>query len=286
MAQDGFVLSALLVLPVHRCVDMTVQFNPATGVKKEYYLNFARYLAEQGCRVILFDYRGIGDSKPGKLKNFGATMLDWGLLDMNGVTHYIQQHFDDTPLVYAGHSIGGQLAGLNPYAGSITRVVAINSSTGYWRHFRFPYNWLSLFLWKVFVPLTTRMLRYAPTSLCRLGEDLPSGVARQWSQWCMSKDHFEETLLKQTGKRLFGNFRVPFTLINPEDDYIARPANIERLCAFYPASPITLVTLRRLSPADPPIGHVGLFRSAMKNRYWPLLSLHIRGEDNAGVATQ
>lgn len=34
-----------------------------TGIKKEFYLNFSRYLCEAGFAVCLFDYRGIGESR-------------------------------------------------------------------------------------------------------------------------------------------------------------------------------------------------------------------------------
>ncbi|HAI79557.1 MAG TPA: alpha/beta hydrolase, partial [Chryseobacterium sp.] len=52
--------------------------NSATGVRQQVYFSFAKYLAAQGFTVITYDYRGIGESKPRKMKGFEASMRIWG----------------------------------------------------------------------------------------------------------------------------------------------------------------------------------------------------------------
>jgi predicted alpha/beta hydrolase len=277
-AEDGYPLAITQFLPIHRQVTHSIQLNPATGVKQTFYYAFATYLASLGCQVFVLDYRGVGRSKPARLKGFSTTMLDWGRLDMNALTRHIVEGYPDIPLIWVGHSIGGQLAGISPFAAKITRVIAISTSTGYWRRFTFPYNWLSLFLWRVYLPIGTRLLGYAPTRYYGLGENLPAGVGRQWADWCLNADHFRDTLIAETGKPDFSGFTVPLTVICASDDYITRPANIQRFCDFYPDARVRQVLLSPATKTDPPIGHVGLFRSAMKDRYWPLLVAHILGE--------
>lgn len=61
-ATDGFELSARQFLPPG-AVRANLLLNPATGVRKEFYLRFSAFLAERGFRVVTFDNRGIGGSR-------------------------------------------------------------------------------------------------------------------------------------------------------------------------------------------------------------------------------
>lgn len=51
-----------------------IVISSAIGVKQSFYTKFAIYLANKGYLVFTYDYRGIGDSKPKKLKNFKAIL--------------------------------------------------------------------------------------------------------------------------------------------------------------------------------------------------------------------
>ena len=57
---------------------LPVLISPATGVRQHFYLRFARWLAAQGHDVLVFDYRGIGLSLHGSLRDCKATLADWG----------------------------------------------------------------------------------------------------------------------------------------------------------------------------------------------------------------
>jgi predicted alpha/beta hydrolase len=271
-ASDGFTLYGYELLPVNRHVAATVQLNPATGVKKEFYLRFAHYLAGCGYRVLVFDYRGIGESRSKSLRGFKATMLQWVVLDMNAITNFILQQYAQQPLIWMGHSIGAQLMGLIENRQHIQKVIAVNTSTGYWKHFRFPYNAGSWFLWNAFLPVTTRLLGYAPTSRYGLGEDLPTGVARQWARWCTSGHHFKNDLLALTGKPVLDDFTAPIQFVFTNDDYIATRNTVERLAAFYPAAAITYTEITAAQAGVTKIGHVGLFRQQVRQTVWPLLA--------------
>ena len=81
-ATDGFPLSATIFQGPNR--HWTV-INSATGVKRAYYHKFAAFLAGKGWSVVIYDYRGIGGSRPKSLRGFEARMRDWGQKDFNGV---------------------------------------------------------------------------------------------------------------------------------------------------------------------------------------------------------
>src|SRR5476649_328120 len=69
--RDGYRLVGRLWRPAHGCGSGTVIVNPATGVLARYYHHFARFLTEQGFTVLTYDYRGIGESRPRRLRRSG-----------------------------------------------------------------------------------------------------------------------------------------------------------------------------------------------------------------------
>lgn len=95
----------------------TVIINPATGVLARYYHRYAQFLAGHGFDVLSFDYRGIGLSRPQRLRGCGYRWRDWGELDFEGAVQFIEQHGRGGPLYVVGHSIGGFLPGLAESAG-------------------------------------------------------------------------------------------------------------------------------------------------------------------------
>ena len=62
-ASDGYLLAATLFLP-RRAKTHAVLINSAAAVPRKIYRGFAGYLAQQGCAVLTYDYRGTGDSRP------------------------------------------------------------------------------------------------------------------------------------------------------------------------------------------------------------------------------
>ncbi|MBL4686145.1 MAG: alpha/beta fold hydrolase, partial [Nannocystaceae bacterium] len=86
--------------------------NSATAVPRRFYRHFAGALVEAGYRVVTYDYRGIGGSRPRQLRGFSAKMRDWGLQDMAGVLDWVRTEHDDARILLVGHSVGGQVAGM------------------------------------------------------------------------------------------------------------------------------------------------------------------------------
>ena len=73
-ATVNFSLAATPLEPEGQNPRAVVQINGVTGIKKEFYLRLAQYLAECGFVVVVYDCRGIGGSRPNSLKGFNASL--------------------------------------------------------------------------------------------------------------------------------------------------------------------------------------------------------------------
>src|ERR1700754_2398393 len=65
-----------------------VILNAANSVRCRYYFRFAGFLFDHGFDAIVYDYRGIGESRPERLRGFRAGWCDWGSLDFDAVLRY------------------------------------------------------------------------------------------------------------------------------------------------------------------------------------------------------
>jgi predicted alpha/beta hydrolase len=269
-AADGYTLKGLWAVPVaaHKG---TIIINAATGVKKEFYIRFAQYLVQNGYRVLLYDYRGIGESAPASLKGFKAMMHEWGTKDMNGALNFIVNEKGGNDIIWIGHSVGAQMMGLLEQRHTIKKVIAINASTGYWNYFTFPYNYMILSLWLFIGPPLTILNGYAPMNKLGWGEPLPSGVYFEWRKWCLSKYHFKDFLLKHIGTEKFIDFTAPITAMHTSDDYIANKTTVAKLLEFYPKCPTKTICIKPADYGFKKIGHTGIFRSRHEKKIWPVI---------------
>src|ERR1700682_3969757 len=115
-AADGYSLGATLRRPATGPQKGFVLIASATATPRHYYGRFATYLAERGFGVMTFDYRGIGDSRPPSLRGFECRMRDWAALGITAVVDFAAREAG-APLLYVGHSYGGQALGLPSHNG-------------------------------------------------------------------------------------------------------------------------------------------------------------------------
>ena len=110
---DGYEIGCLLLkqasTPDERDV---IVFGSATAVKYTFYLKFAKYLANHGFIIILFDYLGIGRSLPTSIRKIKTTMAEWGSRDLQAVINWTLETYKKEKVYYVGHSVGGQVLGL------------------------------------------------------------------------------------------------------------------------------------------------------------------------------
>ncbi|MBP8046313.1 MAG: alpha/beta fold hydrolase, partial [Psychrobacter sp.] len=119
MTERNRALAATVYRPRDE-VKAAVMIAPATGIKRQFYHNFATYLAASGFGVITFDNEGIGESLSSDLTKCDASLISWGRHDMPAVLDALQDEFADATYHLIGHSAGGQLIGLMPNYKALT----------------------------------------------------------------------------------------------------------------------------------------------------------------------
>jgi len=265
-AADGYKLAANIFEPAQPERGV-VLIASATAVPRGFYSRFARYLAEQGFKVITFDYRGIGGSKPKTgLRGFKAKMRDWAALDLVAAVDYAAKLAGDKPLLYVGHSFGGQALGQLPNNRKVSRALFAASQIGYWKLFPAPEKyrvWLSL---RVMGPLAYTIFGYVPGKM-GMGEDLPKGVFREWAGWCMKPRYLydDETL---DARKYFPNYNGALRAIGMSDDDWAPPATVSGLIAGYTGTTPEHITVTPDSVGQKKIGHFGYFREPSREPLW------------------
>ncbi|MCI0750369.1 MAG: alpha/beta fold hydrolase [Flammeovirgaceae bacterium] len=267
-SRDGFPLSAVLFEAKH-AISGCIQINSATGVKKEIYSNFATYLSEAGYHVVIFDYRGIGESRPKSLSGFHAHNHEWGQKDMAAVLDWLDDRFPSLPKFAVGHSAGGQQVGFMDNYHKFSKALAVSSSTGYWKYLASPYKYFTLFIWYGLEPIMNSTIGYLPASWFNLGEDLPKGVAKEWRAWCLNQNYYGDFLGKTIQQHYFHEVKMPTLFIYPEDDTIATDKSVEALRKFYSKAPTSVERLLLKDYHMKKIGHFGFFSRSSKERLWP-----------------
>lgn len=267
-AKDGYPLAVTVFDPpgerASRASRDLVVIASATGVRQRYYAPFAAWLASRGTRVVTFDYRGIGDSRPEKLAGFDASLLDWAERDLGGIVEWAAVEYGGGRTSLVGHSIGGQLVGLLPDPRLLRAVVMVGSQSGDFR------LWPGLAerawygaLWYALVPGVAGALGYLPGAL-GIGEDLPGGVAREWAEWCRTRDYM---VGGEHGARraLYARLRAPVLAFGFDDDDYAPPAAVSALLSLYENAP---VERRQITRAEARVGHFGFFRERFRETLW------------------
>jgi predicted alpha/beta hydrolase len=263
---DGTKLAATWFSPRGAMPERTVVIGCAIGVRRGYYEPFARFLAQQGCAALTFDYRGVGGSLDGELAMSRATISDWGELDLAGAIDAAAARFPGKVHV-VGHSIGGQLLGVIGNARKLTSAVTVAAQHGYW--LAYPWRQALTFgtLWYLRVPYLCAKHGYFPGKQFGIGEDLPAGVAREWGRFCTSRHY----IVDRDGKPrrdVFRSFRAPVLAWSVDDDPIAPEHRVRALHALFAR---TTVEHRHVVPRAvgvKAIGHVGWFVAAFKRTLW------------------
>jgi len=246
----------------------SVIINPATGVAARYYHRYARFLAGHGFNVLTYDYRGIGLSRPADLRSCGYRWRDWGERDFEAAIGFVRAEGGGGPLSVVGHSIGGFLPGLARSAGLIDRVLTIGAQYAWWGHYA-SHRRAALFAkWHVVMPLATALCGYFPGK--RLGwlEDLPAGVAYEWS---FRGPRFERSHPKADRPRVcaaMAAMTAPVLAVTASDDEFGTVPAIRRTLSYYSGAPRTAVVLRPDLYGRKAIGHFGLFHDSHEQGFW------------------
>lgn len=270
--KDGYLLAGNLYVPTG-AVKAGVMISPATGIKKEFYHAFATHLAEQGYGAISFDNRGIGESLQGKLKDSPATIRDWGYLDMPAALRALQERFVGVSYHLVGHSAGGQLQGLMDNYADIASIFNVACSSGQLDNMRPAYRRKAKFFMNVFAPLNNLIFGYTNTQWIGMGEPLPSGVSKDWCDWCNGAGYVKTAFGSTVTEHWYDQISCPSMWINSTDDDIANNANVDDMTRVFTKMTVEDKIERRiLVPAQEgysDIGHMKFF-SRKRSQLWAL----------------
>jgi predicted alpha/beta hydrolase len=246
-----------------------VVINAATGVRARYYHYFAAFLAQNGYLALTFDYRGIGLSRPANLRQLrGCDWRCWGERDVEAALTLALSVAGERPVMLVGHSIGGFLPGYAPSIRHVARILTVGAQFAYWRDYA-PSQVMKLLLrWHVIMPALTAALGYFPGK--RLGwlEDLPAGVANEWS--FKGRDYAARLPEADRARVAQGFAAVSAALLAvsvSDDPYGTKPALLRALGA-YPNAQKAAVMLEPSDYGFARIGHFDLFHSRHEHGFW------------------
>ena len=279
-AADGYPIAATLWAagsadPPARYVVV----NAGAGIPARYYDRFASWLADRGLPTLTYDYRGIGASAPPSLKDFRASVEDWGSKDYAAVADAMAGRYPGAKASVVGHSIGGFVTGLAPGGERLDRLVLVGAHTGYWRDYARRVRLPMFVTWHLAMPALTRAVGYFPGRRFGLPEDLPAGVARDWSQrrrpepwWNLrGADGLPDRARIAEVVARFDAFRAETLVVSLADDPFATPEATARIAALFRNCAIRERTIDPRAAGLPRVGHFGFFRSRMRDALWPIV---------------
>jgi predicted alpha/beta hydrolase len=243
---------------------------PAMATRSRFYDDIAVWLAEQGYAALSFDYRGYGWSAHGTpLTEVTADAVRWAH-DARDAAAYAADRADGVPLVWLGHSFGGQLV---PFGDQerISAAITVSTGSGYWRCNTLRFRWCTPALWGFLSPLLIATTGYFPGKRIGVIGDLPPEVMRQWYRWCLHPRYILGESPAVAG--LFTAVTMPMVSIFFTDDEILAERSYLDFADFYSS---TRPVVQRVAPADMGlrrIGHHGFFSRKHKDSLWPALLL-------------
>lgn len=275
--KDGYQLAAQFYPAQQKDINaLPILICPATGITKTFYHAFAEWLSQQGYNVLSFDFRGIGESLHGALKNSTASINDWGMLDIPAAIETLLKRTNAEKVIIVGHSAGGQLLGITPNYHKVAKVLAIAGSTGHIKGLKGKTKLLAPVMFNVIFPISSLFKGYGATQFIGMGENLPKNVAKQWAEFCSKPGY----VMNAVGKSIFEDYhqeiQCPITSFWASDDEIATHTNVKDLLRLYPNAKTKLVELNPQKHGYKQIGHMLMFKKSHQ-KLWSLIEneLHI-----------
>lgn len=264
----GYALDATEFAPVDPN-GQAVLISAATGVRQQFYYNFAAFLARNGFYAYTYNYYGIGLSDVSQIKSSPATYRGWATNDYPAMVAFLREKHAGEKLHLIGHSFGGNCLGLSEIAREFSSIMTVATQDGYWRHFPKYRRWEIRFLFRVLMPLATRLFGYFPGRKLGYGEDIPPGVAREWEQVMLSEKGF--LALTDEATDFYPNINHKMLIVSIEDDWQACRNAVDVLAqkVFVNAR----ISRRHITLAEAgakAIGHLDFFRKKFEPTLWQI----------------
>lgn len=268
LCDDGVALGGHLWRASTETPSGLVVINPATGVLARYYHYYARFLVASGFDVLTYDYRGIGLSRPRRLRGSGYRWRDWGQRDFDAAIRFASDQRRHGALLVVGHSVGGFLPGLAENGHRVERMLTVGAQYAYWPDYAARQRARLFLKWHVVMPATTAVFGYFPGRRFGWLEDLPAGVANEWS---FKRARTERSYPRETRDAVlerFAAFRAPTLAVVVSDDELGTVAAVRRSLAYYRHAPRTEVMLSPRDLGYDKVGHFGLFHARHAEGFW------------------
>ncbi len=273
--KDGYQLAAQFYPALNSDKPYPILICPATGITKNFYHAFAQWLNQQGYPVLSFDFRGIGESLHGALKDSTASIHDWGIYDIPAAIEALLNRTQAEKVIIVGHSAGGQLLGIASNYHKVAKVLAIAGSTGHVKGLKGKTKILAPVMFNIIFPVSSFVKGYGATQFIGMGENLPKNVAKQWAEFCSKPGY----VMNAIGKTIFEDYhqqiQCPITSFWATDDEIATHSNVKDLLRLYPNAQTKLIELNPQQLGYKQIGHMLMFKKSHQ-KIWPILESELR----------
>lgn len=238
----------------------------ATAVPKRHYQRFAAYAAGQGVDVVTVDYRGIGGSRHGRLRDLDADLSHWCTQDLGAAVGWAAER---GPTYLVGHSLGGHAIGRLPNPGLVEAAYTCGTGAA-WTGWMPRREALRVrLLWDVVAPLSTAVMGYLPMRAFGMGEDIPRGVYRQWRQWGRLPRYFFDDPGSAAMTAPFADVRLPIAAMVATDDLWSPPRSRDAFFSGYEGAPVDRIDLHPGELGVSKVGHMGYFHSDVGRTLWP-----------------
>ena len=279
-ARDGLPLRGTLYTP-HASPDarVAVVFNTGGGLAMSRYRHFLRFLAAEGFPLLAYDYRGVGASRPARLRGFEAGLEDWSAYDQAGAIDWMRARYPAAQVCGVSHSIGALVACGAPNAAALARIALVAPHTGYWGDYATAWKAPMTLWWHAAMPAIARVVGYFPGRALHLGDDLPLRFALQWAG--RRTPAFRPATRGPYAARaaaLLEHLRtlaVAVMAVGISDDGFAGPSGIARFIAAIPRAAVVRSELDAQRLGRGAIGHFGFF-SRRHAALWPIVSGFLR----------
>ncbi len=277
-ASDGYPLTGRIWEPAHSTHPVaTALINSGAGISCRYYDHFASYLANNGIATLVYDYRGVGRSRPLSLRGFSASVEDWGSKDCAALLEWLRTRFIGIKRIVIGHSVGGFVTGFAGNGRMVDQMLLVGAHNGYWRDYHQKYRLRMYLLWHLLMPALARVIGFFPGRALHLLEDLPLGVAMEWGNrlkpefWWNVKtpEGLRDTKRIDAAIACFQAMHARTLAVHFTDDPFATSAATDRMLGLYPNCQIQRMLIGPAETNGLPVGHFGFFRSRFRETLWP-----------------
>ncbi len=260
ITQDGFKIIINEFKPVAN-IKANIIISPATGVTQRFYKDLALFLKNKGYNVITFDFRDIGLSKSGRMKDSKASFSIWALKDFKAVFEY---SLKERKTAVIGHSFGALAFTIQENANKALGLYGFGTGTGHSSFMSTTEKIKAFLLWNVIAPPFVALKGFLPGKISGMGSHIPKNVYLEWKKWCHIKGFWLGDASFKHTKHTY-SIDLPITIVASSDDPWTP---IKSSKAYYSLFNNNQTVFKEVKPKNQKIGHIGYFLKKNREFFW------------------